>query len=154
MTSPLARVQLGFDSVDLIAANLTTYFWIAKGLNETAIVRGADSVVPGLSGRVERGRENDYLPLELRGVIMMDPDLDDIDDARADWRSRMLTYRTLFRPKRDRATLEALLENGTTAAVEARPLTILTTNEVDGVLWQGSITLEGFDDWTFTPGGS
>lgn len=62
--------ELAADGHDLRRVNGSVYFWIVNGwLDTSAEVRGQDSVVPGLEGRVVRNRQKDRRVVEIRGQI-------------------------------------------------------------------------------------
>ncbi|HEX5013021.1 MAG TPA: hypothetical protein VFV72_02595, partial [Candidatus Limnocylindrales bacterium] len=80
MTHAAATVGLTFDATDLQQADLQWFFEIKRGLDEVPSVRGKDSIVPALAGRVERNRKNDVLSIVLEGFVRGDPTLTDVDD--------------------------------------------------------------------------
>jgi hypothetical protein len=147
VTSPAGIIPITYDGSDLQAANLSVFFWIAKGLFEVPTVRGEDVTVAALAGQSERNRLNHTLPIEIRGQVTADPSITDLEDARASFWDNYLVIRTLFAPNRLRATLTATLPNGAEYSISARPLNILTTEEIASEYWSGSIELEGYDDW-------
>lgn len=150
MTSPLAVVSLTYDAVDLQVADLSIFFQILNGLNEPPRVRGTDSVVPSLGGRVEGLRVNDVLSIELVGIVQADAAEDDPSAQRISFRTNAKFVRTLFLPNRDRADLVAGLEDGTTWTVSARPLNAIWTPFAPGLCETVSVSLEGYDDWAET----
>lgn len=147
MTTPVAVVPLSFDATDLQASNLSVYFEIVRGLYEQAKVRGEDDVIPALEGRWETNRKKDILPIVLKGMVQADPTLTDVDDIRSSFWTNYRTIRTLFEPDRARADLVAVLPNGVTLTISARPMNIITDTVIDGEYWSGTVELEGYDDW-------
>lgn len=152
MTHAAALVGVTFDGVDLQRSDLQWFLEIERGLDEVPSVRGKDTVIPGLAGRLEQNRRNDVLSIVLTGFVQADPSLTDVDDRRASFRSNVATIRSLFASDRDRADLVALLEDGSTQTISARPLNIIGGTYIGSEYRALSIELEGYDDWT--PGGS
>jgi hypothetical protein len=149
MTSPLATVGLSFDGVDLQTADLQIFLEIVHGLNEPPSVRGSDTIVPGLAGRIEGNRINDVLVIGLEGLFRADPTTTTHDDAIASYRGNVNTVRSLFLPNRARADLVATLEDGSQLTVSARPMPgVIWSEPVKSELAQVSIELEAYDDWT------
>lgn len=147
MTSPVATVGLTYAGVDLQESDLQVFLQIRTGLNETPAVRGSDTVVPGLAGRVEGNRVNDVLSIELVGFVRADPASVDRAAAKSSFRANILWLRTLFASNRARADLVATLEDGSTQSISARPLSMIWNESVQGEFSAVSIDLEGYDDW-------
>jgi hypothetical protein len=150
MTNPYAAIPLTYDAIDLQQADFGIYLWIARGLNEPPEVRGKDVVVPGRDGQIPRNRRSDTLRIDLVGEVFgLGPDQATV---RADYRTTSRFLRSLFSPARSPADLVALLEDGDTATIAARPL--------PGMLWNEHIVSEWATisipllsvapDWTFT----
>lgn len=152
MTSPVALVGLTYAGTDLQQSDLQWFFEITRGIVEVPSVRGRDSVVPGAAGRTERNRKNDVLSIVLTGFITADPTLTDLEDRRASYRQNVDAIRNLFAPSAARATLVAVMEDGTTQSIEARPLNIVGGTYIASEYRVLSVELEGYDDWL--PGGS
>lgn len=151
MTSELATIGLVWDGTDLQDWDQGIFIEIVKGVNETPKVRGSDVLVPALAGRVEGNRVNDILDIELRAFIRASSAATSNADAIASFRDNMATVRSLFASNRDRAVLEATLENGTVQEIVARPLPGIQWEEpVKSQLAIGYIEMEGFDDWSVT----
>jgi hypothetical protein len=149
MTSPIATIALTFDGIDLQRSDLQVFLEIVHGLNETPSVRGTDTIVPGLAGRIEGNRVNDVLPITLEGLVRADPTTTTTSAAIASFRDNMQSIRTLFASNRARANLVATLEDGTTATISARPLPgIIANDTVKSEFANVSIELEGSGDWT------
>jgi len=147
MTNPWAVIPFTFDGSSLQTDDFTIYFWIVSGLFEVPQVRGEDTVVPALAGRVEGNRVNDVLTIVLEGQITASPLLTDLDDTRSDWWDNVAAIRTLFASDRERADLVAQLPNGTTATISAHPMNIVKLEEIPGEYVKLNVELEGFDDW-------
>lgn len=148
MTSPIAAVPITFDGVDLCPDDLSWFFQIRRGLNESPNVRGKDVTIPGMAGASPRNRVNDKLPLELYGIVRASEGAEGQEAARASYRTNQRTLRALFAPNRARAELIALLEDGSSLMIMARPLMGSIWNEdVTSEFVTVSIPLEGDDDW-------
>ena len=148
MTSALATIALTYDGVDLQTSDLQLFLEIVHGLNETPSVRGVDTIVPALAGRVEGIRVNDILVVTLEGLIMADPTATTRSDVVASFRDNCQTVRALFASNRARADLVATLENGDVWTVSARPMPgIIWSEPAKSELAQVSIELEAYGDW-------
>jgi len=148
MTSPLATIGLTYDGVDLQTSDLQLFLEIVHGLNETPSVRGVDTTVPALAGRVEGNRVNDILVVTLEGLIMADPTTTTRAGVIASFRDNCQTVRALFASNRARADLVATLENGDVWTVSARPMPgIIWSEPAKSELAQVSIELEAYGDW-------
>lgn len=148
MSNPWVVVGLTYDGGELQMDDFSIYLNIITGLNETPSVRGDDTIVPGRAGRSEGNRINDIITLVLGGVVMADPTITDTDASKANFRSRLRVVRALFAPDRVRADLVATLEDGSVWTISARPMNIVTTTLIPGAYWEGSVELEGYDDWS------
>jgi hypothetical protein len=145
MTAP-AAIDLSYAAAPLQAADLSVFFQITYGFHEAPRVRGTDTVVPRLAGRVEGIRVADLLPILLTGHITYDPSLSG-SAAYADFWVNVRTYRTLFDPARTRADLVATLVDGSIWTVSARPMNILKITEIPNEYVEWSVELEGSGDW-------
>jgi hypothetical protein len=155
MTTPISKVGVIYDSQDVQFSDLQVFLQITKGLNETPNVRGKDSIVPALAGRVERNRINDIIPIELKGFVRADPSLTTQGLIEASFRANVNFLRTLFATNRDRADLIAILEDGNTATISALPVPgAIWVERVPSEFSEVSIPLEGYDDWTIEEQGS
>lgn len=91
-----------------------------SGLDNGPQVRGVDTVIPGLAGRVPRNRIRDVRKIELEGFIQGVGS----DDAaqKADFRAAIEELRALFDPTLTPGTLVVALEDGGTATISARTM--------------------------------
>ena len=69
MSSPVAVIGLTVGGTDVQVID-GIFLQIVRGLNESPEVRGIDTIVPGLAGRIARNRKADRLVIELRGHVM------------------------------------------------------------------------------------
>lgn len=122
MSSPAAVVGLMFRGVDIQDLD-GLYLEIILGLDGIPEVRGEDSVVPALVGRVPRNRIADRLAIELDGFVRGVGSSETTD--REDYRANVASMQALFDPELDPGLLEATLEDGTVATIHARTLTML-----------------------------
>jgi hypothetical protein len=147
VSTDVATVGLFYDSEDLQRADLGVFCRIVKGLNEPPTVRGTDSIVPALAGRIEGLRINDVLPIELECWVQPDADETTSAGQMSSFRTNQKDLRALFAPNRQRATLLAVLEDGTFMSIQARPLNVIWNELIPSVVASASVALEGYDDW-------
>jgi hypothetical protein len=140
MANPWVVIPVTVDGDSVQEDDFSIYLSVITGINEVPAVRGADTVVPGRAGRSEGNRINDVLTIVLAGVVM--------GTTRAIHRTRMRSLRTLFASNRSRMDIVAVAEDGSVWTISARPMNIVTTTEIEGVYWEGSVELEGYDDWS------
>lgn len=69
MANPAASIPLTFGGTDLQQNPIGIFLEIVEGLAGTATVRGTDTIVPGLAGRIARNRKADVRRIELRGLV-------------------------------------------------------------------------------------
>jgi hypothetical protein len=120
-------------------------FRCVRGLYDSPEVRGADTVIPGLPGRVARDRVRDRRVIELDGHVLGVGASD--ADQRADVEAALETLRTLFDPTRDPATLSIATSTGATT-IAARPLSLLVDDGHIPVYRRVSVELEAVGaDW-------
>lgn len=148
MSNPWVVVGLTYDGESVQLDDFSIYLNVTTGLDQVPAVRGEDTIVPGRGGRFEGNRMNDILSIVLAGVVMADPSITDQDASRANFRTRLRTIRALFASNRSRADLVATLEDGSVWTISARPMNIVTSNLIPGAFWDGSVELEGYDDWS------
>jgi len=148
MSSPLAVIGLTYGGTDVQDSDYGVFLELVRGLSEAASVRGTDTIVPGLAGRIVRDRMLDGLRIELQGYVMGAGPIvagTPPTGARADFRTNAKAVRTLFDPTTS-AALVATLEDGTTATVAARTLSSVW-DQVTPELARVSIELEAVADW-------
>lgn len=149
MTSPLAVIGLTYAGTDLQVISTGIFLEIARGLLDPPRVRGEDVVVPYLAGRSARARENDVLPIELRGFVMASSASTTQATQRTSYEANWRSLRLLFATNRARANLVATLASGTVATISALPMNMLWDEFITGELGAPSVELEGFADWVF-----
>jgi hypothetical protein len=123
MPNAVAVIGLTFRGVDIQRGDFGLFLEIVRGLEELPEVRGKDTVIPGLAGRMYRNRVVDRLPVELRGMVVGNGA--DETAQRSDLRTNMDFARALFNRTAAPGPLVATLENGATRTIVARPLNLL-----------------------------
>lgn len=148
------RRVLTYDSealYEFVGSERRLTFWVVSGLDDGVEVRGADTVVPGTAGRVERNRVRDRRVVEIQGWVRgtgLDPGLD--------MREAMEDLRALFLPTRDPAVLVVRLEDAeSTASIECRPLPETLATYTDAFAIEMNIRFEATGaDWSVSLAGS
>lgn len=147
MTTPLGIRGLTFRLTDLQPSDLTVFLQIVTGLDDIAAVRGIDTVVPGLTGRIPRARVKDVLPIELAGLVMGAGDTEIL--RRASYRTTVAMLQVLFDPSLAPGDLVVEAEDGTTYTIAARPISMVWGTEDVPCVRELSVALESVDpDWT------
>lgn len=113
---------------------------LVRGLDDSLVVRGSDTVVPSLAGRIARARIADRRVIELAGPVMGTGATEALQLA--DLRAAMETLRTLFSPTRTAANLVIALENGGTATISARPVNMVVSPVLIPAFRMVSVELE------------
>lgn len=88
--------DLKFNDVELQRDDLTVHLEIIRGLDELPSMRGADTVIPHLEGRVDRLWVADTLDVELEGFVQGDGATEAL--RRASFRTLMEELKVLFFP--------------------------------------------------------
>jgi hypothetical protein len=110
----------GTSCVTTASGQLRICLRLTRGLHSGLDVRGRDTVVPGLAGRVPRNRVKDRRLLEIEGEVM---GVGSTEAARlADFESAMATLAGLFDPSLAAGALVVMLQGGGTATISARTL--------------------------------
>lgn len=145
----LAAVHdLTFDSTSFQTDPIGVHVEITRGLNESPAVRGEDDVVASLAGRVSYPRLDDILAIEGEGVVLGSGST--VEDQQADYRAQILTIRTILAAgKLNPKTLSCVLEDGTTATIEARVVDYNVDEVVASLAAEIKIAWESVvPDWT------
>lgn len=69
MSNPAAVIGLTFGGTDVQQQPIGIFLELVRGFGEGPSVRGTDTVVPGLVGRIARNRVADTWRIELRGMV-------------------------------------------------------------------------------------
>ncbi len=123
MHSGVWSTGLTANSTDLTSTDGRLLFRITRGLNELPEVRGEDTIIPSLSGRVPRNRVNDRLIIEAEGYVMGSGVTESLQ--RADLRDLIDILRALMDPTQAPYAIEATVEDGSTRTIQARPVNIV-----------------------------
>lgn len=143
--------SLTYGGTDLTDWASGIFFDVATGIGEVPTVRGEDTTVPGLPGRVAGNRVNDVLPIELRGHVRAATSSEpDPATMAASYVTNLLAVRALFATDRARASLVATLIDGTILTISALPLSTIQAETSPAEITEYSVTLEGYDDWVVT----
>lgn len=152
MSNGAAVIGLTFDGTDVQQNPIGIFLEITKGLNEGPEVRGTDTVVPGLTGRIARNRIADRWVIELQGYVA---GIGSTEAAqREHFRDLVTTFRALFDPTALPATLAAETEDGGTQTISARTLPTVLWEQVVPSMARVSVQLEAVEDWVVTVAGS
>ena len=145
-------VSLTYEGTDLRRSDLSVHLDVVSGLNDGLTVRGEDTTIPGMDGRVARNRKKDTRTVLLAGFLQGIGSGED---------GRLAAYQNL------RDEMEALFDltlvgtlvgqaaDGTWREIDARPeLIVWDPAPVNGV---GTISVTFISvepDWQITGGGS
>lgn len=152
MVAIMSIVTLGatFDGtalVTIIGGQPRIMLRCVRGLDDSPEVRGTDTIVPGLAGRIVRSRVRDRRVIELAGWVMGTGTTE--ADQREDVRDALEELRALFDPTRTPATLLLELEDGGFATISARPLSTVMGDDPIPTYRALSVELEAVEaDWT------
>jgi hypothetical protein len=143
-------IGLTVDATDVQQFPFGIFLELVRGLNEPPRVRGVDTVVPGLAGRIARNRTGDGFILELHGYVA---GLGTSGYAQgASWRDQVNTFRVLFDPTQDPVGVVATLEDGSTATCSARTLPTVVWVQRAPTCAEVSVEMESLDtDWVIEP---
>jgi len=135
------------DGVDLTRSDGKLLFRITRGINEVPDVRGVDTVVPSLNGRIPRSRRLDRLVVEASGLVIGAGATEALQ--RTDFRSLMETLRDLMNPVQDPYDIAVTVEDGTTRTITARPLNLVAGDDDLPSFREVSLQWESVDaaDW-------
>lgn len=135
------------DGVDLTRSDGKIIFRITRGLDEVPEVRGTDTIVPSLQGRIPRDRRLDRLIIEAEGMVMGTGA--DESAQRADFVSSMEAIRDVMNPVQDPYVLSITREDGTTRTIMARPQNIVWEDDFIPTYREGTLQWESVDgaDW-------
>ena len=145
-------VSLTYEGSDLRRSDLSVHLDVISGLNDGLTVRGDDTVIPGLTGRVPRNRKKDSRTILLAGDLQGNGT--DEDDRLASYQNLRDEMEALF-DLTAVGTLIGQAADGTWRQIDARPeLIVWDPAPVNGV-GTISVTLISVEpDWQITGGGS
>lgn len=154
MTSAIAIIGLTYAATDVQDFD-GLHLEITQGLGDSPTVRGTDVTVPGAAGQTARPRK-----FHERRLLLAGPNSfvrgDGATEAlrQADYRTNVRAMLALFDPAAAPADLVATLENGYTATIAARTLSVATVELVPSEWAAVSIELLALEDWTYEVVGS
>jgi len=135
------------NGTDLTRSDGRLIFYVTRGLDEVPEVRGEDTIVPSLNGRIPRSRRLDRFPIEAMGWVMGAGSGETAQ--RTDFVSLMESLRDLMNPVVDPYNIVVTREDGTTRTITARPLNIVWDPIVIPTFRSGTLQWESVDaaDW-------
>ena len=151
MTSSAATVGLTFAATDVQDLD-GLFLEITQGLADSPTARGVDVTVPGAVGQVSRPRKFHERRLLLSGFVRGSGA--DHATRQADYRTNVRAMLTLFDATAAAADLVATLEDGATATIAARTLSIASVDQIAGEWTDLSIELLAVEDWAYVEAGS
>lgn len=110
--------SLTYKGTDLQRSDLTVHLDVTLGVDEPVEVRGEDTIVPALAGRIPRNRVGDRLVIELTGWVQGTGATEDL--RLASFRNLSDELRLLFDPRDAPGTLAGTTWDGATREIEAR----------------------------------
>lgn len=153
---PLVWTPDGGSPVDCQRSDLGLFMEIVTGFDEVPSVRGEDTVIPGLAGRIPGNRISDERSIILAGFIAgAVADSQTEDERRASYREMVTALQAAFHPTL-MGTLEVTGEDEAVYSIAARPLSIVYGPETVPAFRYVSVALVSTTDpeWTVTPAGS
>jgi len=148
MTSP-NLIELTFSGTMLFDSDGHLRSHFLKGWpGETPMVRGEDDVIAAATGRSFYPKVGDHLDIELEVTVA--------EVSEGAFRAAMTALYALFDATAAPATLSAVLEDGSTATIDAYVLPpVLTRELVPGLVAQLDVALISIDPtWVIVPVGS
>lgn len=115
------------DGVDLTRSDGKLLFRVTRGINEVPEVRGQDTIVPSLNGRIPRSRRLDRHVIEAEGLVMGAGATEALQWT--DFRSLMDSLVDLMNPVQDPYNIAITVEDGTTRTITARPLNLVSGDD-------------------------
>lgn len=151
MTSLIAVIGITFDGVDVQDID-GLFLEIVGGLSDSPTVRGIDVTIPGAAGQVARPRKfHERRPLLQGWIRGFGPNQ---DERQAVYRQGITAMLELFDATAVPAPLVLMLEDGSTASVDARTLQVATVELVKGEYANVSIEMLAVEDWVYEALGS
>jgi hypothetical protein len=149
MSNAAAVIGLTYNGTDLQNSTFGIFLEIASGLHDGLTVRGTDTVVPGLAGRIGRNRIKDRRVVELRGFITGNAGSTSEASQRSSFRDKWQALEALFPVAGGVHDLVATLEDGSTATLSCRAIDIQPGDHPVPTFQEVSIELESVDpDWS------
>lgn len=152
MTHAALPLGLVAGGVDLTRSDGRLLFQPTRGLNDVPEVRGIDTIVPGLPGRVPRDRVLDRLVVEAEGMVIGAGSTESAQ--RTDFRALVDDIRALMDPTQSPYDIVITVEDGSSRTITARPVNVVWGPADLPSYRTASLQWEGVDatDWTFDGG--
>lgn len=151
MTSAVAVVGVTFNGQDVQDID-GLFLEITQGLADSPDVRGVDVVIPGADGQTARPRRFDQRKVMLTGWVRGSGAGQAAQ--RASYRGNVRLMLGVFDVTAAPADLVATLEDGSTATLVARTLSVASADELPGEFTNLSIELLAVADWVYEDAGS
>lgn len=147
MTNAAAVIGLTFKATDIQQHPIGIFLEMPGGLlgQGPVAVRGIDTVVPGLAGRIARNRIGDTWRIPLVGYVSGTGSGETA--LRSSFASLRATMAALFDPTDDPGALVATLEDGSTMTIQARTLPTALWENIVPSMARVSLELEAVEDW-------
>lgn len=141
MSNPAFSIGLVVEGVDLQEAVIGYGLEVVRGLDEASDIIGSDQVPLGGTGSFARNRKKVGRLIEIRGIVK--------GSSPSDYRVRVKALQALFNVTAYK-TVVCLLEDGTTATIEARAES-LVWNKLNGYTAMLSVEMRAVAaEWTIT----
>jgi hypothetical protein len=150
VSNAAAVIGLTFGGSDVQNGTFGIFLEIKSGLVGGVSVRGTDTIVPGLAGRIVRNRKRDRRVIELRGFVTGNAGSTSESSQRSSFRDKWQALEAIFDVSAAApANLVATLEDGTTATIACRTLDILPGDQPVPTFQEVSVELESVvPDWS------
>lgn len=151
MTSTAATIPTSYNGVDVQDLD-GIFLEITGGLSDSPTVRGVDVLIPKADGQTARPRRFQERRILISGFVRGTGSTQ--ADQRADYRSNMRSLLSLFDAAAAPADLVAELEDGSTATVACRTLSVASVEPVQSEYGTVSIEMLAVEDWSIVDAGS
>lgn len=146
MTNAAAPIGLTFAGTDIQKSDFGIFLEIVSGLHDGLSVRGVDTIIPGLEGRVARNRVADRRIIQLAGYVSGTGT--GLTTQRSTFRDNAQAVEALFSLTAAPAVLSATLEDSTVMEINARTIEIHFGQVWGSVVQRVEIDLESVTpDW-------
>jgi hypothetical protein len=149
VSNAAAVIGLTYNGHDLQESGLGIFLELKSGLVGGLSVRGTDTIVPGLAGRIVRTRLGDRRVLMLKGFVTGNAGSGAEASDRSSFRDKWQLLAGWFPIGGSPANLVASLEDGTTATISCRTTDIVEGEQPVPTFQVVTIELESVDpDWS------
>lgn len=151
MTTTAATIGLTYNAVDVQSLD-GIFLELLPGAFDSPTVRGVDVLIPKADGQTARPRKFHERRFLIGGFVRGAGSTRAIQMG--DFRSNMRTLTTLFDATAAPLDLVAELEDGSTATVSCRTLSVASTEPVQSEYGSVSIEMLAVEEWSFEDAGS